>query len=328
MLFTLFVSGKTTGPNIKEIFKLSDFTVKTNFKTSEKAKQFIENNKAFNKRIGYYGDFETFLFRLIDTKENSIEGAINGRIIHNTMHIKQLIVGQKYRGKVKGLGTLLIKTALEYGKNKKLAFAHLETMEFQAPGFYKALGFDYEFQRKNLGKNEDQHFYYMRNDGCMFTYDLETKMENIRKNNLVVTKVEHEISKELDIYIKREFQKHSESKVIDQPVDIAPFCITLEQDGKLVGVATGKTFYGGLHIKELIVAQESEQELLLRLFGEVLSYASHTKRSLLFIDTWNKAAKDFYVKQGFTLGFTRDGYSNGAHYYYLTRYLKYKNSVF
>ena len=53
-------------------------------------------------------------------------------------------------------------TVLDFAKKKNYPFAYLETMNFQAPDFYKKFGFRTELKRD--GYMLDNSFYYMRKD--------------------------------------------------------------------------------------------------------------------------------------------------------------------
>ena len=50
--------------------------------------------------------------------------------------------------------------ALTYGRDNKCSFAFVETMSFQAIGFYQKIGFELEFTRS--GYKRDTSFYYLR----------------------------------------------------------------------------------------------------------------------------------------------------------------------
>lgn len=49
---------------------------------------------------------------------------------------------------------------LQFGKDNKLPFIYVETLNFQAPEFYKKLGFEIEFSRS--GFSHDVAFHYLR----------------------------------------------------------------------------------------------------------------------------------------------------------------------
>ena len=73
------------------------------------------------------------------------------------LHIKYLVVDEKYRGQ--GIGRRLMEHALEYGKALGCSLAFVETMSFQAPEFYLKLGFKVDLKRE--GYTGGTSFYYL-----------------------------------------------------------------------------------------------------------------------------------------------------------------------
>ncbi len=82
------------------------------------------------------------------------------RVFWGIIHIKYLVVNEKYRGQ--GVGRELIRHALEYGKTESCKVAFVETLSFQAPTFYQKLGFELEFKRD--GYKYGISLYYFRKE--------------------------------------------------------------------------------------------------------------------------------------------------------------------
>ena len=76
------------------------------------------------------------------------------------LHVKYVYVDDAYRGQ--GLATRLIERAFAYGRENKCFFAFVETMSFQALGFYQKMGFQLEFTRP--GYAHGTSFHYLRKD--------------------------------------------------------------------------------------------------------------------------------------------------------------------
>lgn len=76
------------------------------------------------------------------------------------LHINSLLLETAHRNK--GYGQCLVNGALEYGKQHGCTIAFVETMDFQAPAFYKKLGFSLEMVRE--GYAQGTSFYYFRKD--------------------------------------------------------------------------------------------------------------------------------------------------------------------
>ena len=76
------------------------------------------------------------------------------------LHIKYLFVEENYR--CLGIATELMQHAFNYGKSRNCTFAFVETMNFQAVGFYQKLGFNIELSRGGYDKNS--RFNYLKKD--------------------------------------------------------------------------------------------------------------------------------------------------------------------
>jgi GNAT superfamily N-acetyltransferase len=87
-------------------------------------------------------------------------GCVTANILWKTLHIRFMFVEAPYRGKK--LGTALIGKALEYGKANGCAVAFVDTLSFQARGFYQKLGFELEFARTGLAHGVS--LYYLKKD--------------------------------------------------------------------------------------------------------------------------------------------------------------------
>ncbi len=97
---------------------------------------------------------EAVSFEIFHDKE--FVGALVARLFWGQLHIKYLFVEENYRKK--GVARKLINHALEYGKQKGCSFAFVETMDFQAPDFYKKMGFTIELSREGYQQNTTLHY--------------------------------------------------------------------------------------------------------------------------------------------------------------------------
>lgn len=100
---------------------------------------------------------ESFAFFMRD-ENNKIKGGCNGYIFYGCLYVDQLWVDESLRGK--GYGTELMKLAENLGKEKKCIFIAVNTMDWEALGFYKKLGFEIEFERRGFEQNSI--FYFLR----------------------------------------------------------------------------------------------------------------------------------------------------------------------
>lgn len=86
-------------------------------------------------------------FCFVEEEDGKILGAITGRAYYNEVHIGDLIVSKDCRRS--GLGSKLVKAVEEYYSGKCYDIITLTTFGFQAPEFYKKLGYKIEFVREN-----------------------------------------------------------------------------------------------------------------------------------------------------------------------------------
>ena len=72
------------------------------------------------------------------------------------LHIKYLFVEENYR--CLGIATELMQHAINYGKSRNCTFVFVETMNFQAVGFYQKLGFNVKLSRGGYDKNSSLNY--------------------------------------------------------------------------------------------------------------------------------------------------------------------------
>ena len=103
------------------------------------------------------GSIEFFAFFIRD-ENNKICGGCNGDILYGCLYISTLWVERSLRGK--GYGTELMLSAEKLGKEKGCLFSAVNTMDWEALGFYQKLGYQIEFERHGFLK--DSVFYFLR----------------------------------------------------------------------------------------------------------------------------------------------------------------------
>ena len=87
---------------------------------------------------------------LVRNKESEVIAGCNGSIIFGSIYTDQLWVDPNLRKQ--GLGKKLMEAVHEYGKKQGCAISTVTTMSFQAPDFYKKLGYKVDFSRKGYSK--------------------------------------------------------------------------------------------------------------------------------------------------------------------------------
>lgn len=119
-----------------------------NFINREFVRYGRQNNIALN--------YDEFCF-IAEDDNGLIAGAITGRAYYDEVHIGDLIIGEAYRRI--GLGSRLVGAVEEAYKNKGYDKITLTTFGFQAPDFYKKLGYSTEYMR--TGKDPKLNKYFM-----------------------------------------------------------------------------------------------------------------------------------------------------------------------
>ena len=110
-------------------------------------------------KTGVYEIEEPISF-YIENKEGEVISAVVCQPFWGALHIKYVWTHKDHR--TKGYASKLMKEVLNFAKDRKHPFAFLETMNFQAPDFYKKFGFKTELIRAGYSKGTS--FYYMRKD--------------------------------------------------------------------------------------------------------------------------------------------------------------------
>ncbi len=115
-----------------------------------------------NEEFSAYGEqnnvdlnFNEFCF-ISESDDGEILGAITGRAYYNEVHICDLIIHKAYRKC--GLGSKLVSAVEEAFQNAGYDKITLTTFGFQAPEFYKKLGYTVEFIREDKNPKLCKYF--------------------------------------------------------------------------------------------------------------------------------------------------------------------------
>ena len=119
-----------------------------------------------NEEFSAYGEqnevalnYEDYCF-VAEDDNGDIMGVKTGRAYYNEVHIGDLIVGKNYRRS--GLGRKLVEAVEEAYKGKLYEKITLTTFGFQAPEFYKKLGYEVEFVREDKDPKLSKYFLMKR----------------------------------------------------------------------------------------------------------------------------------------------------------------------
>lgn len=113
--------------------------------------EFVE----YGKQNGIDVNYEDFCFVAKDS-DGAILGVITGHAYYNEVHIGDLIIGKNNRRA--GLGSQFVKAVEDAFRGSYYDIVTLTTFGFQAPEFYKKLGFEIEFVREQEDKKLNKYF--------------------------------------------------------------------------------------------------------------------------------------------------------------------------
>ena len=109
----------------------------------------------YGEQNGVALNYDEFCFAAEDA-DGRITGIITGRAYYNEVHIGDLIVSEACRRT--GLGSRLVRAVEDAYRGKGYDVVTLTTFGFQAPEFYKKLGYTVEFVRENRDPKLNKYF--------------------------------------------------------------------------------------------------------------------------------------------------------------------------
>ncbi|MBP5491598.1 MAG: GNAT family N-acetyltransferase [Clostridiales bacterium] len=112
----------------------------------------------YGEKNGIDCDYVSFCFVAKDGEK--VLGVVQGHAYYNEVHVGDLIVMEDSRKS--GIGTKLMLAVEEAFTGKGRININLTTYAFQAPEFYKKLGYEVEYVRKNPVEKLDKYFLIKR----------------------------------------------------------------------------------------------------------------------------------------------------------------------
>ena len=100
-------------------------------------------------------NYDEFCF-VAETSDGTVIGAVTGRAYYNEVHIGDLVIDEHHRRT--GLGRRLVRAVEDAYQDKGYTVVTLSTFGFQAPEFYKKLGYTVEFVRRHKDPKLDKYF--------------------------------------------------------------------------------------------------------------------------------------------------------------------------
>ena len=109
---------------------------------------------AYGEQNGVVLNYDEFCFAA--EEDGNILGVITGRAYYNEVHIDDLIVASSLRKG--GIGSKLVRAVEDNYRGKGYDKITLTTFGFQAPEFYKKLGYEVEFVREDKDPKLSKYF--------------------------------------------------------------------------------------------------------------------------------------------------------------------------
>jgi ribosomal protein S18 acetylase RimI-like enzyme len=109
---------------------------------------------AYGEQNGVVLNYDEFCFAA--EEDGNILGVITGRAYYNEVHIGDLIVASSLRKG--GIGSKLVRAVEDNYRGNGYDKITLTTFGFQAPEFYKKLGYEIEFVREDKEPKLSKYF--------------------------------------------------------------------------------------------------------------------------------------------------------------------------
>ncbi len=135
--------------------------LEVSFNVSEQEREAIlKPLRAYN--LSHTGEmpFETVGILLRDPATQAVVGGLYGKISYGWMFIELLSIPDSLR--TQGAGTRLMHTAEELARQRACVGIWLDTFSFQAPGFYRKLGFSEFGHITDYPPGHQRHFFEKR----------------------------------------------------------------------------------------------------------------------------------------------------------------------
>ena len=135
---------------------INDSIIRRVNEVDESIGDFIHNEfTQYGEKNNVVLNYDEFCF-IAEDSEKKIIGAVTGRAYYNEVHIGDLIVDKSHRRS--GLGKRLVGAVEDCYKGKGYDVITLTTFGFQAPEFYKKMGYTVEFIRTNKDPKLTKYF--------------------------------------------------------------------------------------------------------------------------------------------------------------------------
>lgn len=115
--------------------------------------------RAYNASKAGDAGAEKFALLVRDDDNDQVLGGLSGKLLYRWMFIELLAVPEQARGQ--GIGSRLMAMAEEWAREKNCVGIWLDTFDFQAPEFYRGLGYS-EFGHIDDYPPDHRRFYFQK----------------------------------------------------------------------------------------------------------------------------------------------------------------------
>ncbi len=251
-----------------------------------------------------------------------VVGALTGYRVGDWFYISQMWIDRGYRGR--GLGTWVVQKAEKEAFKRGCRHAFLETISFQAPGFYSKLGYKPFGSLKNCPEGFSFHCFFKRlrsnKNPAAGSHAPEKRRKALPGFKLFsgggfeVRKARDLIQKRLDSF---NFRKTGRSHYKELWLEVR------NKKGRLVGGLSGSTFWGWLQLDLLWAdlgarGQGFGKKMILMAESEALKRDSPN----VYLKFYSFQSEGFFKKLGYRAFARLRGFPKGYSYCYYFKKLK------
>ncbi len=284
--------------------------------------EYAKKQKGF-KPWGFFAFF-------IRDNENKILGGCNGNTLYGCLYIEQVWVMESLRGQ--HYGTKLIQAAEKLGREKKCTFAVVNTMDWEAVGFYRKQGFEIEFESHGFDKGSVLYLLRKELNRNLTLKKIASSVDNVinedgAQNGELIPNTHYKLYKNIkNTFEIIDAQLYAFNKkcvpATQEPESVDLRYVIKEKDEIIAGIC-GNVYTWKIVYLELLFVNEAyrNKNLATFLLQRVEKEAKAMGVSLVHTDTYDFQAKDFYLKHGYEIFGVLDDCPQGHKRYYLKKVL-------
>lgn len=122
--------------------------------------EILEPLRAYNAAKAGDGKSEKFAFFVRDEHTDAVIGGLHGRILYRWLFIELLVLPEQARGQ--RTGSELMHLAENFARERDCIGVWLDTFDFQAPAFYRKLGYQAFGQLNDYPPGHQRLFFQKR----------------------------------------------------------------------------------------------------------------------------------------------------------------------